>query len=179
MERNIRNIIEGNDTEETKDKNYFGNEDNMNVSSYNLYAQLQLPFTQKILNKIGNIGIIKAIYKTKSGNNFRFTKLGVAIGVLFETISFWMPNFVKSHNFDPSIQAKMTAVVWVIRALSIGIGFGVGSIWALLLTETITHYVWNRLAILSGKKNLLLQTSQQFQKDSVIAPLFNQIIEKQ
>ena len=179
LERNIRNIIEGNDTEETEDKNYFGNEDNMNVSSYNLYAQLQLPFTQKILNKIGNIGIIKAIYKTKSGNNFRFTKLGVAIGVLFETISFWMPNFVKSHNFDPSMQTKMTAVVWVIRALSIGIGFGVGSIWALLLTETITHYIWNRLAILSGKKNLLLQTSQQFQKDSVIAPLFNQIVGKQ
>ncbi|MBQ1609451.1 MAG: hypothetical protein II090_00775, partial [Elusimicrobia bacterium] len=136
-------------------------------------AQLQLPFTQKVLNKIGNSGIIKSIYKEKSGDNFRFTKLGVAIGVLLETIAFWMPNFVKAHNFDPSIQTKMTAVVWVIRALSIGLGFGVGSIWALLLTETITHYIWNRLSIRAGKKNLLLQTSENLTKEQLIQKIFD------
>ncbi|MBR3627587.1 MAG: hypothetical protein IKN42_01930, partial [Elusimicrobia bacterium] len=77
-------------------------------------AQMQLPSTQKILNKFGE--------------NFRFTKLGVALGVLIELFSFWGPNFIKNHNFDPSIQTKMTAVVWVIRALSIGIGLGSGVI---------------------------------------------------
>ncbi|MBR3627290.1 MAG: hypothetical protein IKN42_00415, partial [Elusimicrobia bacterium] len=75
-----------------------------------------------------------------------------------ELFSFWGPNFIKNHNFDPSIQTKMTAVVWVIRALSIGIGLGSGVILAavtvspffalfgipaLFLTEIITHYIWN------------------------------------
>ncbi len=127
---------------------------------YRLYAEMMLPSTQKALNKIGNIGIIKAVYKEKSGENFRFTTLGVALGALIETFSFWSPNFIKAHNFDPSIQAGMTAVVWVIRALSIGIGIWTGSILALFLAETITHFIWNMAVILTGRQDLLLQTSK-------------------
>ena len=127
---------------------------------YRLYAEMMLPSTQKALNDIGNIGIIKAVYKEKSGENFRFTTLGVALGVLIETFSFWSPNFIKAHNFDPSIQAGMTAVVWTVRALSIGIGIWTGSIFALFLTETITHFIWNTAVILVGRQDLLLQTSK-------------------
>ena len=120
-------------------------------------TQLQGFSTQEMLDKIGNNKIIKELYKEKSGENFKYTKLGVAIGVLLELFTFWSPNFVKRHNFDPSVQANMTAVVWVIRALSIGLGLAVGvaaviflgpaafviGIPALFLTEIITHFVWN------------------------------------
>ena len=120
-------------------------------------SQLQKQSTQEILDKIGNSKIIQKLYEEKSGDKFKYTKLGVAIGVLLETFSFWGPNFVKKHNFDPSVQTKMTAVVWVIRALSIGLGVGVGvgsaiflgpialsaGIPVLILTETIAHFIWN------------------------------------
>ena len=127
------------------------------ILSLNKNSQLQKQTTQEILDKIGNNKTIQKLYEEKSGDKFKYTKLGVAIGVLLETFSFWGPNFVKKHNFAPSVQTKMTAVVWVIRALSIGLGIGVGvgfaiflgpialsaGIPALLLTETIAHFIWN------------------------------------
>ena len=135
-----------------------------------ILSEMMLPSTQKALNKIGNIGIIKAVYKEKSGENFRFTTLGVALGVLIETFKFWRPDFIKSHNFDPSIQAGMTAVVWAVRALSIGIGIWTGSILAVFLAETITHFIWNIGVIVIGRQDLLLQTSKEKSNISVIVP---------
>ena len=135
-------------------------------------SEMMLPSTQKILNKIGNLKIIKAVYKEKAGENFRLTTLGVALGVLIETFSFWSPNFIKAHNFDPSIQAGMTAVVWVIRALSIGIGIWTGSILALFLTETIAHFVWNIFSKLV-KKGLLLQAYKKIGKYAFVLTVIN------
>ena len=143
------------------------------AGTYKVYAEMMLPSTQKALNKIGNIGIIKAVYKEKSGENFRFTTLGVALGALIETFSFWSPNFIKAHNFDPSIQAGMTAVVWAVRALSIGIGFATGTILAIFVTETIAHFLWNRGVILIGRTDLLLQLSKYIKSkklEPVIVP---------
>ncbi|MCR4662719.1 MAG: hypothetical protein K5622_02380 [Endomicrobiaceae bacterium] len=127
------------------------------IRSYNPYAELKLPSTTEKLNKIGNNKIIKKLYKDKAGENFRYTNLGVALGTIIELFSFWSPNFVKAHNFDSSIKTKMVAVVWVIRALSIGLGVGVGTLFAVVfnpfavvvtipaifLTEIISHYIWN------------------------------------
>ncbi|MBR3627480.1 MAG: hypothetical protein IKN42_01380 [Elusimicrobia bacterium] len=90
-----------------------------------IYMELLLDRTKEILDKIGNNKIIKILYKDKAGENFKNTRLGIAIGVNIETFAFWTPNFVKKHNFDPSQEARMTAVVWKIRALSIGLGFGI------------------------------------------------------
>ena len=111
--------------------------------------QLQLLSTQKKLDEIG---------QEKSIQNFKYTIPGVALGTIIEIFSFWEPNFIRNHKFDPSIKTKMTAVVWIIRALSIGIGLGTGAILAvtafspffaffgipaLFLTEIVLHFIWN------------------------------------
>ena len=97
----------------------------------------------------------------------------MALGALIETFSFWSPNFIKAHNFDPSIQAGMTAVVWAVRALSIGIGFATGTILAIFVTETIAHFLWNRGVILIGRTDLLLQLAKYIKSkklEPVIVP---------
>ncbi|GEM_PF-2653963 len=122
----------------------------------------------KILNKIGNGKFIKWVYGNninKTGENFRYTVLGVAIGVVLETFSLWTPNFIKSHD-NPTMGMKIA--VWVIRALSIGIGVTVALnpvtlpfiIPAVILTEWITHFIWNKVQISKGNKDLILQTDK-------------------
>ena len=90
-----------------------------------IYMELLLDKTKEILDGIGNTKIIRSIYKDKAGENFKNTRLGKAIGVNLETFAFWMPKFVAAHNFDSSQKSGTKAVVWKIRALSVGIGFGV------------------------------------------------------
>ncbi len=153
--KSIRAVIEEDDDNKTTGRIYPIMEENgMYVDvNYNKYAQLMLPSTQNLLTKIGNSKIIKSIYKENSGKFFKTTKLGVAIGVLLETFVFWTPNFINAHNFPLSIQTKMTPVIWVIRALSIGIGIGTGSLFALFITETTAHFVWNYFATIKPSIN--------------------------
>lgn len=132
-----------------------------------IYMELLLDRTKEILDKIGNSKIIKKLYRGNSGENFKNTRLGIAIGINIETFAFWTPNFVKKHNFDPSQEARMTAVVWKIRALSIGLGFGIfpalislinpitpiiliPSIIATLIAGNIFHYFYD--LTISNKK---------------------------
>ena len=123
LEQTIRSIIEKVDDSSTRRIYPIMEKDGMYVAAdYNKYAQLLLPKTEKILNIFGNTKIIKTLYKDNAGNNFKNTRLGTAIGVILETFVFWKPNFITMHNFTPEQQAGTKAVVWRIRALSIGIG---------------------------------------------------------
>ena len=144
-----------------------------------IYMELLLDKTKKFLDKLGNTGIIKRIYKDKAGENFKNTRLGKAIGVNLETFAFWMPNFVAAHNFDPSQASGAKAVVWRIRALSIGIGFGIvpaiislinpitvaviiPAVITTLATANIFHYFYD---IDVYKSSEILRMSELKQKD--------------
>lgn len=127
---------------------------------YSAYAEMMLPVTKQILDFIGNLRIVKRIYKNNAGENFKFTRIGVILGAVIEVIPFFMPTFINAHGFDPSVKAGMIAVVWGVRALTIGIGIATGSAPIAVLSNIILHSVWNRFVISIGRKDLLLQTSK-------------------
>ncbi|MDD4027411.1 MAG: hypothetical protein PHO75_04495, partial [Candidatus Shapirobacteria bacterium] len=138
---------------------------------------LQSKSTVEYLNKIGNSNFIKWLYSAKAnkiGENFRYTVLGTALGVIFETFSLWSPNFIESHD-NPTMAMKI--VVLVIRALSIGIGVTVAIsplsplliVPAVILTEWITHFSWNQIQILKGIQiNILQKNNSQIESNSDI-----------
>ena len=139
------------------------------ILSLNKNSQLQKQTTQEILDKIGNNKIIKKIYKEKGGDSFKFTTLGLAIGVFVETFSFWSPNFVERHDFDPSIKSKMSMVVNNMRIVSVWIGIipailslvnPISSLFiipTIIFMEWIIHFIYNKIQLVKRNDNLLLQ----------------------
>jgi len=151
-----------------------------------IYMELLLDKTKEILDGIGNTKIIRSIYKDKAGENFKNTRLGKAIGVNLETFAFWMPKFVAAHNFDSSQKSGTKAVVWKIRALSVGIGFGVlpviislinpitpviviPAIVVTLATANIFHYIYD--IKVSSKQQL--KTDQEKEDKNATISLVN------
>jgi len=139
------------------------------ILSLNKNSQLQKQTTQEILDKIGNNKIIKKIYKGKGEDGFKFTTLGLAIGVFVETFSFWSPNFVERHNFNPSIKNKISMIVHNMRIVSLWIGIIpailslVNPISSLFIIPTIIfmewtiHFIYNKIQLVKRNDNLLLQ----------------------
>ncbi len=118
----------------------------------------------------------------QKAENYRFTLPGLAYGAFLEIFALWEPNFIDRHNFDSSTRAGMIAVVWTVRALSIGIGLTTAflsvsalpvstillaaAVPAIFGTATISssfviHLLWNIGAVLTSNEGLLLQTGEE------------------
>ncbi|MBQ3834714.1 MAG: metallophosphoesterase, partial [Elusimicrobia bacterium] len=105
--------------------------------------------------------------------NFRFTPLGAAIGVILETFVFFKffdtRNGLSFENQHENMTFGQRIVVWVIRAIAIGVGIHVFSLFtvpavilsplATVLTAAILHYIHNIIKISFGKYKYVLQTS--------------------
>ncbi|WP_372520647.1 HD-GYP domain-containing protein [Candidatus Ruminimicrobiellum ovillum] len=118
----------------------------------------------------------------QKAENYRFTLPGLAYGAFLEIFALWEPNFIDRHNFDSSTRAGMIAVVWTVRALSIGIGLttaflsvsalpvstillaaAVPTIFgtATISSSFVIHLLWNIGAVLTSNKGYLLQTGDE------------------
>ena len=108
----------------------------------------------------------------QKAEKYRFTFPGLVYGTFLEIFALWEPNFVDKHDLDPSKRAGMIAVVWTIRALSIGLGLTATflslsalPVSTILLTAVtpaifgattisssfIIHLLWNIGAVLTGQ----------------------------
>ena len=121
-------------------------------------STLMLPSTQDFLNWLGNTKIIRKLYKNNAGENFKYTNLGLILVAVIELPLFALPNvFIEKHNFDPSVKPAMTAVVFGMLGLTIGVGLITGTIWKAALANMILHFIWDRIVTLIGRKDLMLQ----------------------
>ena len=114
----------------------------------------------------------------QKAEKYRYTIPGLVYGVFLETFALWKSDFIDKHGFNSSIRGGMIAVVWTIRALSIGIGittailsFSALSLPAFLMpivftailgTTTISssfiiHLLWNIGVVLTNNKSLFSQ----------------------
>lgn len=108
----------------------------------------------------------------QKAEKYRFTLPGLVYGTFLEIFALWEPNFVDKHDLDPSKRAGMIAVVWTIRALSIGLGLTATflslsalPVSTILLTAVtpaifgattisssfIIHLLWNIGSVLTGQ----------------------------
>ena len=121
-------------------------------------SELMLPSTQDFLNWLGNTTIIRKLYKNNAGENFKYTNLGLILVAVIELPMFVLPNvFIEKHNFDPSVKPAMTAVVFGMLGLTIGVGLITGTIWKAALANMILHFIWDRIVTLVGREDLMLQ----------------------
>ncbi len=161
MQNVVQNILRivGNDTFH-QHYNTYGYGDYLEAKSYIAQQKartLQTNKTVEILNRLGN-----SLYSDKAkADNFRYSLFGIAIGVILETFSFWMPGFIKQHE-NPT--KTMIVTTWGIRILSAVLAITSGFIFVpiavpvvLIAVEWITHFVYNLLEIKRMNKNIIVQ----------------------
>lgn len=183
MQNVVQNILSivGNDTFH-QHYNTYGYGDYLEAKSYIAQQKartLQTNKTVEILNGLGN-----SLYSEKNkAENFRYSVIGIAIGVVLETFSFWMPGFIKQHE-NPT--KTMIVTTWGIRILSVVLAITSGFIFVpiavpvvLIAVEWITHFVYNLFEIKRMNKNIIVQfeavdtlnTTGNIADDSVIPVL--------
>lgn len=111
----------------------------------------------------------------QKAQNYRYTSSGIAYGVFLETFDFFSSTFIDKHDYDPSIRSGMRAVIWRLRAISIGGGILTAVSMALMFSNPIlllgffpatifsswiSHYAYNKTQVSKGSTDRLLQTSQ-------------------
>ena len=123
----------------------------------------------------------------KNPEKFRFDPFGAALGIIMETIVlFKFFDTKKSLSFEKQHKDLTTlqqVVIWVIRITTIGTAIftlinPIGNVFvAAILTEWIMHFIYNEIVILSGNKNLVLQTEGKFRQPGIIKELKRRGIE--
>ncbi len=152
-----------------------------NLSDEQKYTALQSEKTINLLIKIAKT------LKLKNPEQFRYSSLGVAVGVISETVSFFKffdtassPSFEKQHR---NLTAGQRAAIWIIRILTVSSAVfvflnpvsNILIIPVAILTESITHFIYNEFQLLIGNNKKMLQTDNDSVEESKPFELFSSI----